>query len=54
MGNLDQALFPVDARQIDWATYLRKIHLAGLNRYALSERKLYRFKTNKARKAEAA
>jgi hypothetical protein len=54
MGSQDQALFPVDARQIEWATYLRKIHLAGLNRYALSERKLYRFKSNKTRKAEAA
>ncbi|WP_166269032.1 fatty acyl-CoA reductase [Marinobacter caseinilyticus] len=51
MGALDQALFPVDACQVDWAVYLRKIHLAGLNRYALSERKLYRLKTNKVRKA---
>lgn len=51
MGSLDQTLFPVDARQIDWATYLRKIHLAGLNRYALGERKLSRLKTNKVRKA---
>lgn len=51
MGGLDQALFPVDARQVDWPVYLRKIHLAGLNRYALSERKLYRLKTRKVRKA---
>lgn len=51
MGSLDQALFPVDPRQIDWATYLRKIHLTGLNRFALSERKLYRLKTRKSRKA---
>ncbi|EMP57245.1 fatty acyl-CoA reductase 1 [Marinobacter santoriniensis NKSG1] len=41
MGELDQMLFPVDARQVDWSTYLRKIHLAGLNRYALKERKLH-------------
>ncbi|TBW57890.1 dehydrogenase [Marinobacter halodurans] len=51
MGELDRNLFPVDARRIDWSTYLRKIHLAGLNKYALSERKLYRLKTRKQRKA---
>ncbi|NWN92575.1 NAD-dependent epimerase/dehydratase family protein [Marinobacter adhaerens] len=39
MGDVDKALFPVDAGQIDWAVYLRKIHLAGLNRYALKPRK---------------
>jgi len=42
MGERDRLLFPVDARQIDWAFYLRKIHLNGLNRYALGEGKLYR------------
>ncbi|MAY38348.1 MULTISPECIES: fatty acyl-CoA reductase [Spongiibacter] len=31
----DQALFPVDARAIDWQHYIRKVHIAGLNRYAL-------------------
>ncbi|MDX1799802.1 MAG: fatty acyl-CoA reductase [Marinobacter sp.] len=51
MGALDKALFPVDAAAIDWSTYLRKTHLAGLNRYALGERKLYRLKTRKVRKA---
>ncbi len=35
MGPVDQALFPVDARAIDWEHYLRKVHMAGLNRYAL-------------------
>jgi len=45
MGEVDKVLFPVDARQIDWETYLRKIHLAGLNRYALKERRGYRPKT---------
>ncbi|WP_100640186.1 fatty acyl-CoA reductase [Marinobacter salexigens] len=39
MGEVDKALFPVDARLIDWAVYLRKIHLAGLNKYALSAKK---------------
>lgn len=53
MGTLDRALFPVDARQIDWGIYLRKIHLAGLNRYALKERKLYSLRSAKARKKAA-
>ncbi|WP_137937540.1 fatty acyl-CoA reductase [Chitinivorax sp. B] len=38
MGELDKQLFPVDARLIDWPTYLCKIHMAGLNRYALQDR----------------
>ncbi|MBI42979.1 fatty acyl-CoA reductase [uncultured Marinobacter sp.] len=54
MGAVDQALFPVDARRIDWSVYLRKIHLAGLNRYALKERKLYSLRSAKARKKQAA
>jgi fatty acyl-CoA reductase len=35
MGPADQALFPVDARAINWEHYLRKVHMAGLNCYAL-------------------
>ncbi|MGF2736330.1 fatty acyl-CoA reductase [Marinobacter sp. DUT-1] len=54
LGGLDQALFPVDARQIDWSMYLRKIHLAGLNRYALKERKLYSLRAAHDRKKKAA
>ncbi|MBW4935814.1 fatty acyl-CoA reductase [Marinobacter sp. F4206] len=53
MGDVDSGLFPVDARQIDWSVYLRKIHLAGLNRYALKERKLYSLRSAKARKQAA-
>ena len=53
MGDVDQMLFPVDARQIDWSVYLRKIHLAGLNRYALKERKLHSLRSTKARKQAA-
>lgn len=53
MGELDKVLFPVDPRQIDWAVYLRKIHLAGLNRYALKERKVYSLRSAKARKKAA-
>ncbi|WP_227519882.1 fatty acyl-CoA reductase [Mangrovitalea sediminis] len=44
MSEADQALFPVDPTLIHWETYLRKIHLSGLNRFALKERKLYRLK----------
>ncbi|MEX1670185.1 fatty acyl-CoA reductase [Zhongshania guokunii] len=39
MGPADEALFPVDARAINWETYLRKIHMAGLNCYALKGKK---------------
>jgi hypothetical protein len=53
MGELDKVLCAVDARQIDWAVYLRKIHLAGLNRYALKERKVYSLRSAKARKKAA-
>ncbi|KEF31040.1 putative dehydrogenase domain protein [Marinobacter nitratireducens] len=53
MGDVDKVLFPVDARQIDWAVYLRKIHMAGLNRYALKERKLCSLRSAKARKKAA-
>lgn len=53
MGELDRVLFPVDARRIDWELYLRKIHLGGLNRYALKERKLYSLRAAQPRKKAA-
>ncbi len=53
MGELDRVLFPVDPRQIDWSLYVRKIHMTGLNRYALNERKLYSLRSAKARKKAA-
>jgi nucleoside-diphosphate-sugar epimerase len=31
----EKALFPVDARLISWPDYLCRVHMAGLNRYAL-------------------
>ncbi|MGE5622480.1 MAG: SDR family oxidoreductase [Bacillota bacterium] len=34
----DSFLFPVDARLINWPDYLCRIHMAGLNRYALRRR----------------
>lgn len=51
MGDLDSALFPVDSALVNWEVYLRKTHLAGLNKYALKERKLYSLKSRRARKA---
>lgn len=53
MGEVDKGLFPVDSRLIDWELYLRKIHLAGLNRYALKERKIYSLKAARQRKKAA-
>lgn len=35
LATSDQSVFPVDARRIDWKTYIQKIHLRGLDRYAL-------------------
>ncbi|PCM43645.1 fatty acyl-CoA reductase [Marinobacter sp. ANT_B65] len=53
MGKEDKVLFPVDARKIDWAVYLRKIHLAGLNRYALKAKNKLRPRSSRARKQAA-
>jgi len=33
-----RALYPVDARAIDWEDYLCRVHMAGLNRYALKRK----------------
>jgi alcohol-forming fatty acyl-CoA reductase len=38
MGTVDQELFPVDSAAIDWERYIRSVHIAGLNRYALNGR----------------
>lgn len=53
MGGVDKGLFPVDAGHIDWEVYLRKIHLAGLNRYALKERKVYSLRASRLREKAA-
>ncbi|RBW50629.1 fatty acyl-CoA reductase [Marinobacter sp. F3R11] len=53
MGEADKELFPVDARRIDWAVYLRKVHLAGLNRYALKAKSKLRPRSPKAREQVA-
>ena len=36
----DNANFPVDARLIDWPDYLCRVHMAGLNQYALRRRRV--------------
>lgn len=53
MNETDRALFPVDSALIDWEHYVRKVHLSGLNRYALRERKLYRLKTKERKRRVA-
>ena len=39
LSEADRALFPVDATLIDWEDYIRNVHIPGLNKYALKERK---------------
>jgi len=34
----EQQTYPVDARLIDWEDYLCRVHMAGLNRYALKRK----------------
>ncbi|MBD2858147.1 SDR family oxidoreductase [Spongiibacter sp. KMU-158] len=36
LGSVDQELFPVDSAAVDWSHYIRNVHIAGLNRYALN------------------
>lgn len=35
LDSREQTQFPMDARKIDWQNYIRDIHIAGLNQYAL-------------------
>ncbi|WP_026179775.1 fatty acyl-CoA reductase [Hahella ganghwensis] len=44
MGEYDAKEFPVDSSQYDWGMYLRKVHIPGLNRYALKPRRVYKLK----------
>jgi nucleoside-diphosphate-sugar epimerase len=37
-GQAERALYPVDARLIDWEDYLCRVHMPGLNRYALKRK----------------
>lgn len=54
MTEYDRAQFPVDARRIDWPLYIRKIHLAGLNRFSLMPKVPVVMRRQKRRQAEAA
>jgi hypothetical protein len=40
MTPADRSTFPVDAGIIEWERYMGPIHLSGLNRYALKDRKI--------------
>ena len=42
MTPADRSAFPVDAEIIEWERYMGPIHLSGLNRYALKDRKIVR------------
>ncbi|OZG72535.1 dehydrogenase [Hahella sp. CCB-MM4] len=44
MGEYDRKEFPVDSSNYDWGMYLRKVHVPGLNRYALRPRRVYKLK----------
>ncbi|MHB8137460.1 MAG: fatty acyl-CoA reductase [Smithellaceae bacterium] len=39
ISSADRSAFPVDAEIIEWERYMGPIHLSGLNRYALKDRK---------------
>ncbi|RZI44522.1 dehydrogenase [Herbaspirillum sp. HC18] len=44
----DQAMFPVDAKLINWADYLCRVHIAGLNKYALRRKETRRVEQSAA------
>ena len=48
-GETDRALFPVDAALIDWKHYIREVHFAGLQKYALEDRKVMELRRKKAK-----
>ncbi|HND50263.1 MAG TPA: acyl-CoA reductase C-terminal domain-containing protein, partial [Anaerolineales bacterium] len=39
LGDLDRRMFSTDPRQINWKQYMGHIHLTGLNRYALKDKR---------------
>lgn len=39
MSESDRDMFPVDAQMIDWQDYVCQIHVPGLNKYALRDRR---------------
>ena len=54
-GEADKALFPVDAALIDWEHYIRNVHFAGLQKYALEDRAVIQKRRQEAKqKAKSA
>ncbi|MFD2229513.1 fatty acyl-CoA reductase [Alkalimarinus sediminis] len=49
-GEADRAIFPVDAGLIDWKHYIRDVHFAGLQKYALEDRKVIQMRREQAKK----
>lgn len=49
-GEADKELFPVDATLIDWKHYIRDVHFAGLQKYALEDRKVIQMRREQAKK----
>jgi fatty acyl-CoA reductase len=39
MGKADRSMFAIDPKRINWSKYMGNIHLAGLNRYALKDKR---------------
>lgn len=48
-GEADKKLFPVDAALIDWQHYIRDVHFAGLQKYALEDRKVIQMRREQAK-----
>jgi len=42
MGDFDKREFPVNSANYDWGYYLRKVHVPGLNKFALKPRRAYK------------
>lgn len=40
MTPADRSAFPVDERIVEWERFMGLIHLSGVNRYALKDRKI--------------
>jgi nucleoside-diphosphate-sugar epimerase len=53
-GDEAASIYPVDARLIDWEEYLCRIHMAGLNRYALHRKDAKPVETTAAAQPAAA
>ncbi len=55
LSETEQTAFTVDAAQINWESYFKDYHLAGLNRYSLDDRKVVKLKAEQTvKKSKAA